>query len=80
MSDNQSQKQIDLGLFGKNWARFPPEELAKYQGEHVAVSPDGTKIIAHGPDLDRLVEELQQRGIHFSEVGWSFVPTEDGLL
>jgi Family of unknown function (DUF5678) len=71
---------IDLGLYSMNWLRFPPDELGKYKGEHVAVSPDGTRIVAHGLDLDSVIEELQQRGIHFSEVGWSFVPDVDSLL
>jgi len=49
-------------------------------GEHVAFSADGTRIVAHGTDMDVMFAELQQRGIDISEVVWSFIPKEDILL
>jgi hypothetical protein len=32
---------MDMQLFMKNRAQFPPEELAKFEGKYVAWSPDG---------------------------------------
>ena len=48
----------DMGVFLRNRARFSMHELAKYRGQFVAWSPDGTRIVAssdHEEDLDRLV-------------------------
>lgn len=80
MPENNGRTPIDMGVYLENRTKFPVEELAHYLGEHIAFSGDGTRIVAHGVDRVSVMAELQQRGIHFSEVVWSFVPKEDSLL
>jgi hypothetical protein len=73
----------DTRLYSQNRNRIPPDEMLKYAGEHVAWSPDGARVLAHGPDQDQVIAELQTRGVHFSEVVWEHVPpldAEDSLL
>jgi hypothetical protein len=74
MTENRERTPVDIVAFMKGRAELPDEELARYMGEHVAFSGDGTQILAHGPDLDAAVAQLEQRGIHFSEVVWSYIP------
>ena len=52
---------MDVRAYQENRARFPLRELAKYQGQWVAFSLDGARIIASSEDLitlDRLIIEL----------------------
>ena len=41
---------IDVNEFRRNQSRFPRAELEKYNGQYVAWSPDGTRILAADPD------------------------------
>lgn len=43
---------IDINEFRRNQSRLPRAELEKYNGQYVAWSPDGSRIIA--ADLDPL--------------------------
>jgi hypothetical protein len=45
-----------------NRARFPREEMARYQGQWVAFSGDGAQIISAAESLERLEEQLQAVG------------------
>jgi hypothetical protein len=45
-----------------NRARFPREELVRYQGQWVAFSSDGTRIVAAAESLERLEERLTAAG------------------
>jgi hypothetical protein len=45
-----------------NRARFPLEELAKYQGQWVAFSSDGCRIVAAADSLEHLEERLAAGG------------------
>lgn len=45
---------IDINEFRRNQSLFPREELEKYNGQYVAWSPDGTRIVAADPDPVRL--------------------------
>jgi glucose/arabinose dehydrogenase len=67
----------DLSHFQENWNKFPPEELAKYWGKQVAVSPDGTRIVASGDTLEELDVALKAAGIHFSQVVTAYVDLPD---
>ncbi|HXG09935.1 MAG TPA: hypothetical protein VNK04_09115 [Gemmataceae bacterium] len=84
MSTNHRRIIIpDTRHYPENRSKVPPEEMLKYAGEHVAWSPDGTRILAHGRDQDQVIAELEAAGVHFSEVVWEHVPpldAEDSLL
>lgn len=67
----------DLGHFHENWNKFPAEELFKYAGKQVAVSPDGTRIVASGDTLEELDAALDAMGIHFSQVVHCYVDPPD---
>ena len=41
---------IDINQFRVNQSRFPREQLAKYNGQYVAWSDDGTRILAANTD------------------------------
>ena len=48
--------------YPQNRARFPVEELRKYNGRWVAFSADGQRIVASGDDLTALAEHLRTAG------------------
>jgi hypothetical protein len=64
----------DLGLYEANRQKFPPEELAKYAGQFVAFSPEGTRILASGTTEDEVEKQLGALGIDPSQVVGSCVP------
>jgi hypothetical protein len=68
----------DLSKYHQNRRKFPLEELAKYAGQHVAFSPDGTRILASGADLDELDNKLTAAGIPISQVVHAFIDPLDG--
>jgi hypothetical protein len=57
----------------KNRQAFPPDELKKYWGRHVAWSWDGTKILADGATLGEVADRLQAMGINTSRVVFDYV-------
>jgi hypothetical protein len=63
----------DLRDFDENRANFPLDELAKYAGKHVAFSPDGTRILASGDDMNEVDGKLEAVGIHFSQVVHDYI-------
>jgi hypothetical protein len=69
-------------LFNENRNRFPADELSRYAGCCVAWSPDGTRILASGKDMDEAERALGALGIDPGEVVWSSVPApgEDSWL
>jgi hypothetical protein len=70
--------EIDMAVHLANREKcFPPEELAKYAGEQIAFSADGTRVVAHGPDFLTLWNELKAAGIDPQECVWSDVPPKE---
>lgn len=67
------QPPLDMKLFIENEHKFPPEELAKYAGKHVAYSGDGTSILASGDTWEELERELAAAGLERSQVVFSYV-------
>ena len=61
----------------KNRNQFPQEELAKYYGQHVAWSLDGTRILAGDEDPLRLIAKLESAGYQSDDFVLSFVDLED---
>jgi hypothetical protein len=71
---------VDVQRFQTNRQRFAPEELAKYAGQYVAWSPDGTSILASHTDELQLARAIQTAGYNSAEVLIAFVPAEDEIL
>jgi hypothetical protein len=65
-----------------NRARFPRAELAKYQGAWVAFSADGCRIVAQGPTIELLEEQIVAQGEEPEAVvrEWVAGPEDDCLL
>ena len=60
--DIRSQPWTDP-RFLENQRRFPVEELARYKGQHIAWSWDGSQILAGDPDRRALAQKLREAGI-----------------
>jgi hypothetical protein len=78
--DGQPTEPPDLRLYHENRRKFPPEELAKYAGQYVAFSPDGSRILASGANMDVVEETLRAAGIHPSQAVGSYIPPGDLAL
>jgi hypothetical protein len=63
--------------FFENRRNFPPDELMKYAGKHVAWSWDGTQIVASADDDPELVEKVKTLGLNPSRVVFSYVDLPD---
>ena len=63
----------DLRFFDENRSRFPLDQLLPYAGQHVAWSPDGTRILAAAYSREELDEKLEAAGIHFSQVVHDYI-------
>jgi hypothetical protein len=74
-------KQMEkMRIFIQNRQAFAPEELAKYEGQWVAWSPDGTHIVAGSNESEEAVwSAVIAAGYDPQEVVFSYVP-EDGEL
>lgn len=57
----------------ENRSQFPLEELAKYEGHHVAWSLDGRRILASDKDPLKMIAKLQEAGYTSSDCVLSFV-------
>lgn len=63
----------DLRHYDKNRREFPLEELAKYAGQHVAFSADGTRILAGAATMEAVEEQLLAAGIDPSQVVGAYI-------
>jgi hypothetical protein len=68
---------LDVALFERNRRLIPPEVFEPYAGQWVAISGDGTHILASGPDLAEAEASLAALGIPGNAVGWERVPGPD---
>jgi hypothetical protein len=59
---------IDVNKFRENQSRFPRAELEKYNGQCVAWSEDGTRILAADVDPIRVDALLQAAGFDPGEI------------
>lgn len=71
---------MDMQDFVKNRRAFPPEKLARYAGQYVAWSPDGTTILTSDEDEIRLDAMIKAAGYDPAEVLVSFVPLPDEVV
>jgi hypothetical protein len=64
---------IDLKQFRLNQSRVPLKELAKHNGEYVAWSADGTRILAGDADPQQLETALRAAGFDPGDLLVTFV-------
>lgn len=71
---------IEINEFRRNQNRFPREELQKYNGQYVAWSADGTRVLAADLDSVKLDTWLRAAGYNPAEILVSLVaiPEEVG--
>jgi hypothetical protein len=55
---------MSLEQFVKNRNAFPADELIRFTGQHVAWSPDGTRILASDPDPLKLLAAVKVVGTY----------------
>ena len=53
---------MGLEQFVKNRNAFPADELGWYTGQHVAWSPDGTRILTSDPDPLKVLAAVRALG------------------
>ena len=63
--------------FLENQRKFPAEELLRYQGQHIAWSWDGSRILAADADRRALAQKLHDAGIDPLQVIHDFVEHPD---
>jgi hypothetical protein len=83
MADNEDLRKYmeRMGGFIKNRQAFPQEELAKYSGQSVAWSPDGTRIVAASPNsLEEVWDAVVAAGYDPHECVFSYVPADGELF
>ena len=59
-----NNNMIAINEFRRNQSRFPREELAKYNGQYVAWSDDGTHILAAHADPAQVDALLRAAGLY----------------
>ena len=65
---------MDANEFIRNQSALTLEELAPDFEQHVAWSPDGTRILAHATDEGDLFKEIDRLGLKSDEYVIGFVP------
>jgi len=68
---------MSLEQFVKNHNAFPPDELDRYIGQHVAWSPDGTRILANDPDPLKVLAAVKALGFDPADTPIEDISTED---
>jgi hypothetical protein len=71
---------MDMNEHVANRNRFPAEELARYAGKYVAWSLDGTRILAHGDDLEEVAQVLGAGGHRSRDAVISYVTGPEELI
>jgi hypothetical protein len=67
----------DGAIFNANVRNCPAAELAKYAGQYVAWSLDGTRILANGNDPEQLDRNMAAAGLQHGQVVEDYVPAPE---
>ena len=59
--------------FQANMSKFTLDQLLPYDGQHIAWSRDGMRIVASGKDLDEVFEKLDALGVPSNQVVHDFI-------
>ncbi len=69
-----------MGVFMKNRAAFPLDELMKFAGQWIAWSPDGTAVVASSAESENIVyDTLKAKGYDTSKCCVGYVPDGDTI-
>jgi hypothetical protein len=69
-----------MNAYNTNRAKIPLEELKKYEGQWVAFSLDGSRILGGAPTLIELDDRLTAAGVDPEQVGYERIEWEDSHL
>jgi hypothetical protein len=70
----KSRPVQDRDLYVANRAKFLPKDLLPYEGQWVAWSLDGSRIVAHHDDLEQVERQLEQAGLTTEDVIFDRIP------
>jgi hypothetical protein len=70
---------MNFEQFVKNRNAFPADELARYVGQHVAWSPDGTRILASDEDPLKVFAAVRAAGYDTRETMIEAVSSPDEI-
>ena len=76
MVSKRTTPLIDGPAFNRNRNKAPPELDRELAGQHVAWEIDGTRVIAHHPDILELVKIIEQLGRTTGDVVFEFLPLD----
>ena len=74
-----SEQLASLPLFDRNRIAIPTAEWQRYIGQWVALSADGSWIVAGDPCLARLFDRLREMGVNSEEVTFEGVEEPDEI-
>ena len=69
----------EVSEYEKNRQQFTLEQLAPYDGQWVAFSLDGKRVVAAAPDLLELDRRVKQLGEDIGNVGLEFIDLSPDL-
>jgi hypothetical protein len=61
-------KRRDRAVYVANRAKFTAQQLAPYQGQWIAWSNDGSRIVAHHEDLLEVARQVENSGLNSDDV------------
>jgi hypothetical protein len=64
---------MDVRIMQQNSERIPVEELQRYKGMHVALSADGSQIVASGDSLAALEADIAAKGLDPEQVWFDYI-------
>jgi hypothetical protein len=70
----------DVSNYEEGRNTIPREVELRFAGKYVAVSPDGTSILASGDSLEEVDRNLEAAGIHFSQVVHDYIDPPDHAI
>lgn len=66
----------DRKVYVENRAKFLPEDLLPYANQWVTWSADGSRIVAHHPDLAEVARRVEALGLEREDVVFDHLPLE----
>jgi hypothetical protein len=73
-------KTASYAVFQENRAKFPLEELRKYDGQWVAFSSDGRRILAGAATIVELAQKVNDAGETLSEMMIEHIELESSMI